>query len=76
MTTQETTHNSKRNSFRIVTSLMHSALMGTASACLAAGNTCTQKADTPTAMHGFTPVVVDGKLYAVGGYSRKSCVRL
>lgn len=35
---------------------------------LAQGNTWTIKADMPTARLGFSTAVVDGKIYAVGGY--------
>ncbi|TKJ33435.1 MAG: hypothetical protein CEE38_20760 [Planctomycetes bacterium B3_Pla] len=67
MKTQETTHNSKQNSFRIITSLMLSWLLGTASVCLAAGNTWTEKAPMPTARSLLSASAVDGKIYAIGG---------
>jgi len=69
MKTQETTHNSKQNSFRIVTSLMLSGLLGIASVSLGAGDTWTQKADMPKVRFILSASAVDGKIYAIGGSS-------
>jgi len=67
MKTQETTHNSKQNSFRIITSLMLNWLLGTASVCLAQADTWTAKSPIPTARALLSTSAVDGKIYAIGG---------
>ena len=69
MKTQETTHNSKQNSFRIIASLMLSGLLGIASVSLGAGDTWTQKADMAKARFILSASAVDGKIYAIGGSS-------
>ena len=69
MKTQETAHNSKQNSFRIITSLMLIALLGIASVSLGASDTWTQKADMPTRRLGLATSVVNGKIYANGDMS-------
>jgi N-acetylneuraminic acid mutarotase len=42
-------------------------LLGTAFICLAAGDAWTSKADMPTPRSGLSTVVVNGKIYAIGG---------
>jgi hypothetical protein len=69
MKAQEITHDSKENSFRIIGSLMLSGLLGTASVCLAQADTWTQRADMPTGRLGLDTSVVNGKIYAIGGYA-------
>ncbi len=69
MKTQETTHNWKQNSLRIITILMLSGLLGTASVSLGAGDTWTQKADMPKVRFILSASAVDGKIYAIGGSS-------
>jgi len=48
---------------------MLSGLLGTASVCLAAADTWTQKADMPKARFVLSASTVDGKIYAIGGSS-------
>ncbi|TKJ33298.1 MAG: hypothetical protein CEE38_20840 [Planctomycetes bacterium B3_Pla] len=67
MKIQKTTHNSKQNSFRIITILVLSGLLGAASVSLGAGDTWTQKADMPTTRLALAASVVNGKIYAIGG---------
>ena len=67
MKTQETIHNSKQDSFRIITSLTLIALLGMASVSPGAGDTWTQKAPLPTARSLLSASVVNGKIYAIGG---------
>ncbi|MHC4681891.1 MAG: Kelch repeat-containing protein, partial [Planctomycetota bacterium] len=55
--------------FRIITSLMLSGLLGTASVSLGAVDTWTQKADLPQARFVLSASTVDGKIYAIGGSS-------
>jgi len=60
--------------FRIITSLMLSWLLGTASICLAQADTWTAKSPLPTARSLLSASTVDGKIYAIGGrqYSSSS----
>ncbi len=53
--------------FRIITSLMLSWLLGTASVCLAAADTWTAKSPMPTSRSLLSASAVDGKIYAIGG---------
>ena len=69
MKTQETSHSPKRNFNWILTGLMLSGLLGTASVSLGAGDTWTQKADMPKARFILSASAVDGKIYAIGGSS-------
>ena len=59
----------KREFIFLLTSLMLIGLLGTASMSLGVGDTWTQKADMPTARHSASSAVVDGKIYAIGGWS-------
>jgi N-acetylneuraminic acid mutarotase len=43
--------------------------LGLATVSLGAADTWTQKADMPTARLGLATSVVDGKIYAIGGYA-------
>jgi len=54
----------------MVTSLILSGLLGTASVSLGVVDTWTQKADMPTARIGHATSTVNGKVYAIGGYAR------
>jgi len=74
MKTQETIHNSKQDSFQIITSLTLIALLGMASVSPGAGDTWTQKAPLPTARSLLSASVVDGKIYAIGGNGGRSAV--
>jgi N-acetylneuraminic acid mutarotase len=76
MKTQKTTQTVKQNFNWILTSLVVGALLGMASASLGAGDTWTEKADMPTARIGLSTVVVNGKIYAIGGYARQGASRL
>jgi hypothetical protein len=60
----------------IVTILMLSGLLGTASVSLGAAGTWTEKAPMPTARIGHSTVVVNRKIYAIGGYPRQGASRL
>ena len=53
--------------FRIISSLMLSWLLGTASVCMAQADTWTAKADMPTARSCHSTSVANGKIYAIGG---------
>ena len=58
----------------IVTILMLSGLLGTASVSLAAADTWTEKAPMPTARSILSASTVDGKIYAIGGHGGRRVV--
>lgn len=69
MKTPKTIGNSTQNSFRIVTILVLSGVLGTASVSLASQDVWTEKAPMPTGRLGVSCSVVNGKIYAIGGYA-------
>jgi N-acetylneuraminic acid mutarotase len=76
MKNKQTTNDRKQNFNWMLISLAVGALLGPASASLGAGDTWTQKADMPTARIGHSTVVVNGKIYAIGGYAAAGAPRL
>jgi N-acetylneuraminic acid mutarotase len=51
-------------------------VLGLASASLGVGDTWTEKAPMPTARLALATSIVDGKIYAIGGYARAGASRL
>ena len=70
MKTKKTTQTRKQNFSWILAGLILSGLLGMSSVSLAAVDTWTEKAPMPTARLGLTTAVVNGKIYAIGGYAR------
>ena len=68
MKTQKTTRNMKRHFIWLLAGLMLIGLLGMASISLAAGDAWTKKADMPTARVELSTSVVNGKIYAIGGW--------
>lgn len=69
MKTQKTTYKTKRNFIWLLAGLMFIGLLGLASISLAAEGIWTRKADMPTARGWMASAVVDGKIYAIGGFA-------
>ena len=69
MKTQKTSNDRKQKLHWILTTLVVGVLLGLASASLAAADTWTEKSPMPTARLGLATSVVDGKIYAIGGYA-------
>jgi N-acetylneuraminic acid mutarotase len=76
MRTQKTTHNHGCTFNWILTGLMLSALLSAASRSARGAEIWTEKAPMPTARISLTTSVVDGKIYAIGGYARQGASRL
>jgi hypothetical protein len=68
MGTQEVKHNVRQNFIWILTSLLLTGLLGSASMSLAADGPWIRKADIPTAREYLSTSVVNGIIYAIGGF--------
>jgi N-acetylneuraminic acid mutarotase len=69
MKTQKNTHRQERNFNWILAGFALSALLGAASMNANGAEIWTEKAPMPTARLGLTASVVNGKIYAIGGYA-------
>ncbi|MHC4461984.1 MAG: Kelch repeat-containing protein [Planctomycetota bacterium] len=76
MKTQKTTHNRKHDSIWMLAILMLNGLLCISSVSLGAAGTWKERAPMPTARLGLATAVVNGKIYAIGGYTASNSARL